>query len=78
MEANPCIVMGPISHTTITNAVSLYGRAWVEQDVSLLPSLFTEDAIYIERAYDKNATFRGLPSIVDYWKTQIIGKQSNM
>jgi hypothetical protein len=70
--------MPPISRDQVTAAVALYGRCWTEQNPSLLCQLFTSDAIYVERAYDKNATFRGLEAIQEYWRYQIVGKQSNV
>ena len=70
--------MPPVSRETVLSAVQLYGTAWTTQDPSILPTLFTFDAIYVERAYDKNATFRGLDDITGYWKYQICGKQSNI
>jgi len=70
--------MPPISREQVIAAVELYGQCWTEQDPSLLPQLFTADAIYVERAFDKNATFRGLEAIQQYWQYQIVGKQSNI
>jgi hypothetical protein len=70
--------MPPISRDIVLQAVETYGIAWTTQDPSLLPKLFTSDCIYVERAFDKNATFRGLDAIIKYWKYQICGKQSNI
>lgn len=62
----------PISRDRVIQAVNLYGQAWTNQDTTILPSIFATDAIYIERAFDKNATFRGLSAIVvQYWKYQV-------
>ena len=70
--------MPPISRDAVIAAVDLYGRCWTEQDPSLLSQLFTTDAIYIERIFDSRATFRGLEAIQEYWRYQIVGKQSNI
>ena len=37
-----------------------------------------EDAIYVERSFDRKATFRGRSAIEKYWRYQICGKQSNV
>ena len=71
-------VMPPVSRETVLAAVRTYGEAWTTQDPSILPNLFTSDAIYVERAYDRNATFRGLDAIMEYWRYQICGKQSKI
>ena len=39
---------------------------------------FTQDDVYIERAFDWKATFCGHKAIADYWKCQICGKQFNI
>ena len=70
--------MPPISRDAVIAAVDLYGRCWTEQDPSLLSQLFTTDAIYSERIFDSRATFRGLEAIQEYWRYQIVGKQSNI
>lgn len=67
-----------ISRDRVIQIVNLYGKAWTNQDPNILPQIFAPDAIYIERAYDTNATFKGLSAIVRYWNYQIVGKQSNV
>ena len=70
--------MPPLTRDQVIAAIDLYGKCWTEQSPHLLGELFTADAIYVERCYDKNATFRGLDAIRDYWKYQIVGKQSDI
>ena len=53
-----------------------YGRAWQNQDVNLLPSIFTEGAIYQERAFER--AMIGLPSIREYWKSKVLTQQNNI
>jgi len=67
-----------VSRDRVIAVVNLYGEAWTQQNTSILPSIFSKDAIYIERAYDTKATFKGLNAIEDYWNYQIVGKQSNI
>lgn len=80
MRAMRSSTMPPVtcSRDQVIAAIDLYGKCWTEQNPSLLGELFTADAIYVERAYDTNATFRGLEAIQEYWKYQIVGKQSNI
>jgi hypothetical protein len=70
--------MPPIPREIVLRAVETYGLAWTTQDPSLLKEIFTSDCIYVERAFDQKATFRGLDAIVKYWKYQICGKQSDI
>lgn len=70
--------MPPVSRETVIAAVSEYGLAWVQQDSKRIGLLFTEDAVYVERAFDKKATFRGRASIEKYWTYQVCGKQTNI
>lgn len=70
--------MPPVSKEIVDNAVNLYGKVWTTQNVTLLPQLFTEDCVYIERVLDTKATFVGLPAIQEYWKRQIVGKQDDI
>ena len=37
----------PISRELVIQVVNLYGEAWTQQDTSILPSIFSKDAIYI-------------------------------
>ena len=67
-----------VTKEMVCKVVELYGVAWTTQNTKLLNKIFTKDAIYIERAFDKNATFRTLPKIKDYWNYQICGKQSQI
>ena len=41
----------PISREVVTEVVKLYGQAWVNQDTSILPSIFSKDAIYIGKLF---------------------------
>eukprot|EP00929_Paragymnodinium_shiwhaense_P062788 TRINITY_DN31360_c0_g1_i1.p1 TRINITY_DN31360_c0_g1~~TRINITY_DN31360_c0_g1_i1.p1 ORF type:complete len:683 (-),score=101.69 TRINITY_DN31360_c0_g1_i1:522-2501(-) len=62
----------------VASVVDEYGAAWQAQDAERIAALFHEDGVYIERAFDKTATFRGRGAIRQYWVVQIIGKQANI
>jgi ketosteroid isomerase-like protein len=70
--------MPSVSRETVIAAVSEYGLAWTTQDPERIGRLFTEDAVYVERAFDRKATFRGRSEIEKYWTYQVCGKQSNI
>ena len=70
--------MGPVSKEIVINCVNEYGLAWTTQDPRRIGRLFTKDAVYVERSFDRKATFRGRAAIEKYWKYQICGKQSNI
>ena len=70
--------MPPISRDVVIKAVEEYGVCWKTQNPDRISSLFTTDAIYIERAFDQKATFKGRKAITEYWKYQICGKQSHI
>jgi len=70
--------MPSVSRDIVASSVEEYGKAWTTQDPIRIGKIFTEDAIYVERAFDRKATFRGREEIVKYWKYQICGKQSNI
>ncbi|CAK0890151.1 unnamed protein product, partial [Prorocentrum cordatum] len=68
----------PLTRDLVAAAVDEYGAAWVAQDPGRIARLFTEDAVYIERPFDRAGTFRGGRAIRKYWATQIVGKQANI
>lgn len=70
--------MPSVSRETVLAAVRKYGEAWTAQDPTQIENLFTQNAIYVERPFDRKATFRGREAIKKYWKYQICGKQSNI
>ena len=46
-----------LARNTVIYAVNEYGKAWTTQDADRIAALFTEDAVYVERAFDRNGTF---------------------
>ena len=67
-----------LARSTLISAVSEYGAAWTTQDADRIAALFTEDAVYVERAFDRNGTFVGREQIREYWLRQICGKQTSI
>ena len=67
-----------LARNTVIHAVSEYGKAWTTQDADRIAALFTEDAVYVERAFDRNGTFVGREQIREYWLRQICGKQTSI
>ena len=67
-----------LARTTVIHAVNEYGKAWTTQDADRIAALFTEDAVYVERAFDRNGTFVGREQIREYWLRQICGKQTSI
>ena len=58
--------------------VDEYGAAWQTRDPERIASLFSEHAVYVERPYERKATYRGRKQIHEYWTKQVIGKQSDI
>ena len=68
-----------LTRARVAELVAEYGVAWVTQDPERIGALFSaENAIYIERPYDKKATFEGRAAISEYWRRQVVGKQSDI
>jgi ketosteroid isomerase-like protein len=49
-----------------------YRRAWIERDAGAAASIFTEDALYREQAFEP--PFRGRAAIRDYWARVTAGQ----
>jgi len=67
-----------LSRDVVERIVDLYGEAWTTQNPDLLSKIFTDDVVYMERVFDRKATFVGLGAVKEYWQRQIVGKQSNI
>ena len=72
------IITGYADLQGVISAVNEYGAAWTTQDADRIAALFTEDAVYVERAFDRNGTFVGREQIREYWLRQICGKQTSI
>jgi ketosteroid isomerase-like protein len=65
----------PVSHH-IRSLVDNYIAAWEEQDPSRLSSVFTDDAVYQERAFDR--PYRGMSAIREYWQRKVVEQQADI
>lgn len=54
----------------VTSAVDRYFRAWREQSVEQLASVFTPDAVYHERPHDPPLV--GIEGIREYWQREVL------
>jgi len=60
----------------LRDLVVKYGLAWERQDVHALDELFTEDALYQERAFGR--PLKGLAEIRQYWERKVMNEQRNI
>ena len=56
--------------------LEIYGKAWETQDSDLILTIFTKNAVYHERAFEK--PFAGHSGIRKYWQTKVVKEQSNI
>ena len=62
----------------VERTVAAYGAAWVGHSAGAIAALFAEDGVYVERPYDKTATFKGRRAIEEYWRVQVVATQRNI
>jgi hypothetical protein len=60
----------------VRNVVDVYIQAWVEQDVDLIETIFTDTATYHERIFE--APIRDRQGIRAYWKAKVVESQANI
>lgn len=60
----------------VRDVVDLYIRAWVEQDIDLIETIFTDTATYHERVFE--ALIRDRQGIREYWKAKVVESQSDI
>jgi hypothetical protein len=60
----------------VRNVVDVYIRAWVDQDVDLIETIFTDTATYHERIFE--APIRDRQGIRAYWKAKVVESQANI
>ena len=58
------------------NILKVYENAWVNQDPEKILSIFTEDGIYHEKAFEK--PFIGHEQIRQYWQSKVVEEQSDI
>jgi ketosteroid isomerase-like protein len=65
-----------ISEERVKEILKTYEEAWVNQDISKILSIFTENGIYHERVL--NEPLKGHKEIAEYWKTKVCEEQSEI
>jgi hypothetical protein len=60
----------------VRDVVDVYIRAWVDQDPSLIGTVFTDTATYHERVLE--APIRDRAGIQAYWQAKVVESQSNI
>jgi hypothetical protein len=56
--------------------IGIYSQAWEHQDPHLLGRIFTPEAVYTERPYEKSLF--GLSQIKAYWNAKVVHSQANV
>jgi len=64
-----------LTRELVAETAERYGEAWANQDVEALLSIFTEDAMYIERPHRAH---EGIEQIQEMWENTIVGKQTDV
>ncbi len=65
-----------VSESLVRSVLDKYAQAWVHGDSELITSLFTEDGIYAERAFEAPYTVH--KEIKQYWIDKVLGEQRNI
>ena len=65
-----------INRGTVKRVLAIYQEAWQRQSSDLILSIFTSDAIYHERSFDK--PYVGHSEIKQYWERQVVSCQANI
>jgi len=65
-----------VSRETVGEVLKVYEGAWVNRDPEKILAIFTEDASYHERAFEK--PFIGHKQIKKYWQSKVVEEQSDI
>lgn len=65
-----------LTKTEVQHLVNTYILAWTAQDVNLIATIFTEDALYHERVLA--APIRGRIGIQSYWQSKVVESQRDI
>ena len=65
-----------VTEKVVKNILKIYEEAWVEQDISKILSIFTEDGVYHEKVLKE--PYRGHKEIAQYWQTKVVKEQSKI
>ncbi|MFH0829789.1 MAG: nuclear transport factor 2 family protein [Candidatus Aenigmatarchaeota archaeon] len=65
-----------VDRKTADKVLRTYEDAWVKQDPDKILTIFTKDAVYHERAFEK--PFVGHGQIRRYWQSKVVEEQSDI
>ena len=65
-----------LTRERVLASLKVYQNAWETQDPKLIVTIFTEDAIYHERVFERPV--RGHDGIRRYWMTRVVKHQANI
>ena len=65
-----------VSKDIVKKVLKVYEDAWVNQKPEKILTIFTKDAIYHERAFEK--PFIGHEQIKQYWQSKVVEEQSDI
>ncbi len=65
-----------VDKKVVTKVLKVYEDAWVNQDSEKILTIFTKDAVYRERAFEK--PFVGHKQIKQYWQSKVVEEQSDI
>lgn len=65
-----------IDKKVVNKVLKVYGDSWVNQDPEKILTIFTEDATYQERTFEK--PFVGHKQIREYWQSKVVEEQSDI
>lgn len=65
-----------VNRMVVNKVLKIYEDAWVNQDTEKILTIFTKDAIYHERAFEK--PFVGHKQIRQYWQSKVVEEQSDI
>ena len=65
-----------VDQKIVDRVLKVYEDAWINQDPEKILTIFTKDAIYRERAFEK--PFVGHKQIKEYWQSKVVEEQSDI
>ena len=65
-----------VSRETAEKTIEIYKNAWINQDSKEILTIFTKNATYYERAFEK--PFSGHKEIKEYWNKKVVQEQSDI
>jgi len=68
--------MKQLTRSVALQALNVYKEAWEKQDPNRILDVFTSDAVYHERVFEK--PYKGHAEIKSYWITKVVNGQSDI